>query len=88
LRDYVRVTKDAPPMFLVHAFDDGVTVQNSLLLVGELKRVGVSAELHVFATGGHGYGLRPTAEPVTRWPARAGEWLRERGFLAAEKRVE
>lgn len=81
LRDYVRVTKDAPPMFFVHAFDDGVSVQNSLLLASELKKSGVSTELHVFATGGHGYGLRPTSEPVTHWPVRAGEWLRERGFF-------
>ena len=86
LRDYVRVTKDAPPMFLVHAFDDGVSAQNSLLLASELKRAGVSAELHVFATGGHGYGLRPTSEPVTHWPARAGDWLRERGFLTPRNR--
>lgn len=78
LRDYVTVTSDAPPMFLVHAFDDGVSPLNSLLLAGALKRAGVSAELHVYATGGHGYGLRPTNEAVTRWPERAGEWLRTR----------
>lgn len=81
LRDYIPVTKDAPPMFFVHAFDDRVSVQNPLLLAGALKRAGVSAELHVFATGGHGYGLRATRDAVTHWPLRAGKWMREQGFL-------
>ena len=84
LREYVAVRKDSPPMFFVHAFDDRASVQNSLLLASELKKVGGSVELHVFATGGHGYGLRSTDEAVTRWPIRAGEWMRERGFLNSQ----
>ncbi|MBL9188692.1 MAG: alpha/beta hydrolase [Opitutaceae bacterium] len=72
-----------PPMFFVHAFDDGVPVQNSLLLAAELKKLGGSAEVHVYDTGGHGYGLRFVPElPVTTWPARAAEWLARRGLLA------
>lgn len=72
----------APPMFLVHAFDDGVPVQNSLLLAAELRRAGGSAELHVYDAGGHGYGLRPDpALPVTSWPDRAAAWLRRRALL-------
>lgn len=82
LRDYIPVTPAAPPMFFVHAFDDPVSVQHSLLLAGRLSQVGGSAELHVFATGGHGYGLRPTDDAVTGWPIRAADWLRERGLLA------
>jgi acetyl esterase/lipase len=85
LRDYVVVSKQTPPMLFVHAFDDRVSVQNPLLLASALKKVGGSAELHLFATGGHGYGLRPTDEAVTHWPQRAGEWLKERGFLNARK---
>lgn len=80
LRDYVKVTKDAPPMLFVHAFDDRVSVQNSLLLASELKRANVAAELHVFARGGHGYGLRPTELPVTQWPQHAAKWLRDSGI--------
>jgi dipeptidyl aminopeptidase/acylaminoacyl peptidase len=69
-------------MFLVHAFDDGVPVQNSLLLAAELRRAGGSAELHVYDAGGHGYGLRPDPVlPVTSWPERAAAWLRRRGLL-------
>ena len=78
----VKVTKDAPPMFFVHAFDDGIPVQNALLLAAELKKVNVPAEVHVYDVGGHGYGLRPVPElPVTTWPKRAEEWLARRGLL-------
>ena len=69
-------------MFFVHAFDDGVPVHNALLLAAELKKAGGSAEVHVYDTGGHGYGLRYVSEhPVTTWPKRAEEWLARRGFL-------
>lgn len=50
-----RQVKDAPPMFFVHPFDDGVPVQNALLLAAELKKVDVPVEVHVYDTGGHGY---------------------------------
>ena len=81
LKDYVKVTKDAPPMFFVHAFDDRVTALSSLLLAAEVKKAGGTAELHVYAKGGHGYGLRETEEPVTQWPQPAERWLRRLGFL-------
>jgi acetyl esterase/lipase len=81
LRAEAAITKDAPPMFLVHAYDDPITPLSSLLLAAELKKVGVSAELHMYATGGHGYGMRDTGEPVNSWPARCGEWLKRGGWL-------
>lgn len=81
LRDDIRIAGDAPPMFFVHAFDDRVSANNSLLLASALKRSGGSAEVHVFATGGHGYGLRETEEPVTHWPKFAASWLNGRGIL-------
>ncbi len=77
LRDEVRVAKESPPMFFVHAYDDGVTVLNTLLLATELKKVGVSAEVHVYATGGHGYGLRHVeGQPVTDWPKPCEAWMK------------
>ena len=79
LRDDVvaKVTKDAPPMFFVHAYDDPVTALNTLLLAAELKKVGVSTEVHVYATGGHGYGLRHVeGQPVTDWPQPCAAWLK------------
>jgi acetyl esterase/lipase len=82
LNDVVNVTKEAPPMFFVHAFDDPVSVFNTLLVATELKKAGVSAEVHVYATGGHGYGLRPVAgQPVTEWPAACAAWLKTMGVL-------
>ena len=80
------LTKAAPPLFFVHAFDDGVPVQNALLLAAEVKKAGGSAEVHVYDTGGHGYGLRYVAEqPVTTWPRRAEEWLARRGLLGSRR---
>ncbi len=82
LREEVTVTKDAPPMFFVHAFDDGVSVLNTLLLATELKQVNVSAEVHVYSTGGHGYGLRHVdGQPVTDWPKPCEAWLKTTGII-------
>ena len=88
MRSDVTVPTGTPPFFLVHAFDDGVPVQNSLLLAAEVRKQGGSAEVHVYDTGGHGYGLRHVPElPVTTWPARAAEWLTRRGLLQAPPRA-
>ncbi len=81
LKPYVKLTSNTPPMFLVHAIDDPVPVANSLLLTLGLKQANVPAELHVYSTGGHGYGLRKTEQPVTHWADRCGEWMRESGLL-------
>jgi acetyl esterase/lipase len=81
LPDFV-VTKETPPMFFVHAADDGVRCDNSAQLFLALKKAGVPSELHIYDAGGHGYGLRPRSEfPVTDWPRRCQEWLARRGLL-------
>lgn len=82
LRPEVVVPPRCPPFFLVHAQDDRVPVENSVRLYLALKQAGVPAELHVYDRGGHGYGLRPTEQPVTHWPARCADWLRAGGWLA------
>ncbi len=82
LADELVVTKDTPPMFLVHAINDRVPAESSLLMALALKKAGVPAELHVFDTGGHGYGLRPVkAHPVTNWPQQCQVWLGRNGWL-------
>lgn len=81
LVEAVRVSKDTPPTFLAQSHDDNVGVENSVQLYLALKKAGVSAELHVFATGGHGYGMRPGKGPASDWPKRCEEWLRVRGVL-------
>jgi acetyl esterase/lipase len=81
LNPEIRVTKDTPPCFFAHAGNDNVSSANSVLMYLALKQAGVPAELHVYNTGGHGYGLRRTDEPVTTWPLRCEEWLRKQGLL-------
>jgi acetyl esterase/lipase len=71
----IQVTAQAPPTFLVQAEDDPVHVENSIVYFMALKHAGVPAEMHIFAQGGHGYGLRPTALPITHWPQLAETWL-------------
>jgi len=87
LHEHVRVTKAAPPMFFAHAANDPVTALNSLLLATELKKVGVPAELHLYATGGHGFGLRPQADkPCTQWPTACEAWLRTMNFTSTKSK--
>lgn len=86
LAETFAVTAKTPPMFLVHAFDDRVPVEGALQMMLALKKAGVASELHVYDTGGHGYGLRPNAEaPVASWPVRCEDWLRRGGWLKAKK---
>jgi acetyl esterase/lipase len=77
----VQVTKNTPPMFMAHAYNDGVTPESSVLLWLALKRTGVPAEMHITETGGHGYGLRKSSSNSHRWPQRCEQWMLERGLL-------
>jgi acetyl esterase/lipase len=77
----IQVTADTPPAFLVQAEDDPVHVENAVVYFMALKNAKVPAELHVYANGGHGYGLRRTALPVTTWPASVETWLHTIGML-------
>ena len=81
LKSSLPVTKKTPPMFLVHAANDGVPSENSVQMYLALRKAGVSAELHVYATGGHGYGLRPSKEACSTWPKRCEAWLKGQGWL-------
>jgi acetyl esterase/lipase len=67
--------KDTPTTFLLQAEDDPVHVENVLVYAQALKQLKVPVELHLYAEGGHGYGLRPTQLPVTHWPALVETWL-------------
>lgn len=77
----IRVTSQTPPMFFAHASDDRVSTENSIQTYLALKRAGVPAEMHLYATGGHGFGLRPSDKPCATWPQRCEEWLRSQGIL-------
>lgn len=70
------VTHATPPMFLVAAADDpDVPVQNTLEMFAALRRVQVSAEMHIFEQGGHGFGLGNASEPLSAWPGLLLRWM-------------
>lgn len=79
------VTTNTPPTFLAQAEDDKIGVENSIYYYLALKNAKVSAEMHLYPTGGHGYGLRPTEHTVTTWPQRAEQWMRALGVLERGK---
>jgi acetyl esterase/lipase len=71
----INPTDKTPPSFIVQAENDPVHVENATVYFLQLKAAKVPAELHIYAEGGHGYGLRRTALPVTTWPDTARIWL-------------
>ena len=77
----VPVDKDTPPAVFFHAGNDGVPADGSVQMWLTMRRAGVHSELHVFPHGGHGYGLRPTTDPVTHWPRLAEGWMKRMGYL-------
>ena len=77
----INPTANTPPTFIVQAEDDPVHVENATNYFLQLKNAKVPAELHIYAYGGHGYGLRRTALPVTTWPQSVETWLHTIGIL-------
>ena len=83
LKPEIKVTEKSPPMCLVHAGDDkGVTsASGSALLYLEYKKLNLPAELHIYAKGGHGFGMRKSGLPTAEWLVRVGEWMGSMGWL-------
>jgi acetyl esterase/lipase len=79
----IKVAKDSPPMFFAHAGDDKIKADNSVFMYLALQRAGVPAELHIYSSGGHGFGLRASKQPCSTWPRRCTAWLQAQGFLKA-----
>lgn len=79
-RTDLTVTKDTPSAFLACAYDDSMPEALANFFV-TLKKAGVNAELHIYNSGGHGFGVRERPLAVTGWPQRLLEWLGDRGFL-------
>ncbi|MGA7292023.1 MAG: alpha/beta hydrolase [Terriglobales bacterium] len=83
LNPYVHVTRDTPPTFLLQAQNDHVDgVNQSLVYYVALKNAGVPVEMHLYAQGGHAFGLRRTPLPITRWPQLVETWLRTIGIVS------
>jgi acetyl esterase/lipase len=83
--DGYAIPKDMPPTFLLCADNDRGPSTALSVLYPKLKAAGVQTELHVYATGGHGFGINPnTKNPspaATSWQLRLGDWLKEIGVL-------
>ncbi len=71
----IHPTEKTPPSFIIQSEDDPVHVENATVYFLALKNAKVPAELHIYADGGHGWGLRPTNLPVTHWPKLVETWL-------------
>lgn len=82
LGSLVTVTKDTPPTFMAVTWDDSMRGAQSALLFARLREHGVPAELHAYAKGGHGYGMRPSENPVSKWNEQLHVWLKSSGFLS------
>jgi acetyl esterase/lipase len=72
------IAKDTPQAFIAMTADDPVRVENALVYASALEKEKVPFELHIYPTGGHGYGLRKTQDPVTTWPDRLEAWFTAR----------
>jgi len=82
LNPNVPVTRQTPPTFLVQAEDDHVDgVKQSLVYYSALKNAGVPVEMHLYAQGGHAFGLRRTKFPITGWPQLVETWLKTIGMI-------
>lgn len=78
----IRITKETPPTFLLHAQNDPVDpVEFSLLYYAALRKAKVPSEIHLFAEGGHAFGLRPTKLPISKWPKLVETWLGTIGMI-------
>ena len=81
----LKITAETPRTFIVFTEDDPIHVESGLFYYLALKKAKVSAEMHLYPTGGHGYGLRPSKHGVSTWPKRAEEWLRSSDLLSQKK---
>ncbi len=76
------MSSETPPTFLLQAEDDDVDgVEQSLAYYVALQKAGVPTEMHLYARGGHAFGLRATTLPIGRWPVLVELWLQTIGVL-------
>jgi dipeptidyl aminopeptidase/acylaminoacyl peptidase len=76
------ISRNTPPTFLLQNEDDHVDgVEQALSYYVGLKKAGVPVEMHLYAQGGHAFGLRRTKFPVSRWPELVDTWMRTIGMV-------
>jgi acetyl esterase/lipase len=74
----IKVDKNTPPTFIAITHDDADRSLYAALFYAELRRQNIPAELHIFQKGGHGYGMRPSDNPVSQWPKLLEAWLKNK----------
>ena len=82
----LRIPADTPPILLTHASDDresygGSNAENSVFMYLALKRAGIPAELHIYATGDHDFGVRQNEKLPSSWTQLCVKWLRSLGLF-------
>jgi acetyl esterase/lipase len=77
----ITVPKDAPPTFLMCTDEDRAHVVTTVGLYLDLEKQGVPTEMHIYASGAHGVGMRPSRLPVASWPDRLHDWMIDRKLL-------
>jgi acetyl esterase/lipase len=83
LNPHIHVTKQTPPTLLLQAENDDVDpVEESLVFYIALKKAGVPVEMHLYAEGGHAFGIRRTKFPITEWPQLMETWLKTIGMIS------
>ena len=75
------VPADAPPAFFLVAHDDKTNPVEAAMLYLEYKKQNLSAELHICAQGGHGFGMRQDKHPINDWPEWCAAWMKSTGLL-------
>ena len=83
LKPWVKISGNAPPTLILHAMDDSTdNVRQAMAYALALNDAGVPVDMRLYARGGHAFGMRPTADPITReWPGQVRQWLRTLGML-------
>jgi len=75
------VPPDAPPLFILCAANDQIAAPNAAPLYEAWQAAGLPVELHIYAQGGHGFGMRPQGLPCDAWIERFADWLKMLGML-------
>lgn len=83
LQPWVKISPKAPPTLIIHAMDDPVDdIRQPMAYALALNDAGVPVDMRLYAKGGHAFGMRPTADPVTtEWPGQVRQWLQSIGML-------
>jgi acetyl esterase/lipase len=83
LAHWVKISSAAPPTLIIHAMDDPVdNIRHPMAYALALNDVGVPVDVRFYAKGGHAFGMRPTADPITtQWPGQVKQWLENIGVL-------